>query len=78
MKIIKENYNDYHILTIVGRGDGFEGLKDLILYCKHVGNGGHSFAIEADRGYDSNITVGWDGDGVDFIKSVKFDNEEIK
>jgi hypothetical protein len=74
MKILKEQSKDFNTLTIIGNGDGFNYLKDLILYCQHNGNIGHSFNIDAD---DGKFKGSWDGDGIDRIKSVFFNGEEL-
>lgn len=51
--------------------DGEGSLKRLIEYIGENGNDGHSFEIVVDPGTENEKKFGWDGDGRDYIKSVK-------
>lgn len=52
-------------------------LKNLLEYIKKIGNKGHSFGIDVDKDdsdYKSHFS--WDGDGSDYIESIKAEKIE--
>lgn len=46
-------------------------LKKLLEYIAKNGNGGHSFSIVVDPDSDDEKKFYWDGDGGDYLQSVK-------
>lgn len=74
MKKFREMFNESSgeltTYTILCR-DRDGNLKRLIEYIAANGNGGHSFDIVVDPGSENEKSFGWDGDGSDFIKSIK-------
>ena len=72
---LNENKEDgFKTITIIARDQENE-LVDLLEYIKNNGNTGHSFSIIVDPDGDKTQKKEffWDGDGSDFIKSIKVD-----
>lgn len=65
-------------IVVKGRGEGMEGLANMMRYIADNGNTGHSFGIVVDPKSADEKEFGWDGDGRDAIKSVTLNGKEIK
>ena len=77
-KPINEEKMEIETITVTVRKGSAENLVKLIEYIKAIGNFGHSFNIVVDpddSGYKKSFR--WDGDGADYIESVKIDNKNI-
>lgn len=53
-------------------------LVRLVAALGYLGNVGHSFEIVLDPGRETEITIDWDGDGVDYIKSIQCGDKIIQ
>lgn len=58
--------------------DPEDSLEDIINEIKIRGNVGHSFSIVVDPDKRDRKTLGWDGDGGDYIGDIKVTNKEIE
>jgi len=66
---MNESYDDFKKITIVCR-DNDKCLEMILNAIKDKGNVGHSFDVIVDPD-DEPEKIGWDGDGSDYIKSIK-------
>lgn len=55
-----------------------DSLEEIINEIKNRGNVGHSFSIVIDPDDRNRKTLGWDGDGGDYIGDIKVTNKEIE
>lgn len=63
-----------YIIECVDKGGN---LKNLLEYIKKIGNKGHSFGIDVDKdNSDYKSYFSWDGDGSDYIESIKAEKIE--
>ena len=75
-KLNEEKMETERIIIDVRKGTG-KHLADMLEYIKSTGNIGHSFSIIIDpEGDDFKKTFEWDGDGQDYIDSIKLDDDE--
>lgn len=66
------------IIIDVRKGSG-KNLAEMLEHIKHTGNIGHSFSILIDPdGDDHKKSFYWDGDGVDYIDSIKLEENDDK
>lgn len=67
---IDESSEEFTTYEIVCR-DSEQSLLGILEHIQKVGNTGHSMTIVVDEGCDDEKKFGWDGDGSDYIKSIK-------
>lgn len=81
--LIENSSSSFKKIEIIVR-DRENNLEELLNYIKDTGNVGHSFSIIVDPDSSTKKRFGWDGDGHDYIKSIKVNlinenlNEEYK
>jgi hypothetical protein len=72
---INEEKMETETITVTVRKGSADNLAELLEYIKSTGNIGHSFSIVVDPdGSDYRKSFGWDGDGADYIESVKIND----
>ena len=71
---VKESFRDSATVTVVCSSVGAKTLERILTEIKNLGNCGHSFGITLDEGTDA-VQLEWDGDGSDYIASIKVDLE---
>ncbi len=69
---------DMNKIEVEGR-DPDGSLASLLAYLAAIGNIGHSFSIDVDPdNKEYRHSFGWDGDGADYIDSIKVDGKMVK
>ena len=71
---VKESFRDSATVTVVCSSVGADTLESILTAIQKLGNCGHSFPIVLDEGADA-VNLGWDGDGSDYIASIKVEKE---
>ena len=77
--LIENSSSSFKKIEIIVR-DRENNLEELLNYIKDIGNVGHSFSIIVDpENSSTKKNFGWDGDGHDYIKSIKVNliNEDL-
>jgi len=62
------------------KGDGALSVMQIVQHLEGTGSAGHSHSVVIDPEGDSDDkrTVGWDGDGSDWIEDVKINGKEVQ
>lgn len=77
--LIENSSSSFKKIEIIVR-DRENNLEELLNYIKDIGNVGHSFSIIVDpENSSTKKNFDWDGDGLDYIKSIKVNliNEDL-